>query len=201
LPARCDHARSCASLAAISRLLAQNTVHMRFLSNLEDSVRAHSRRLRGLPRQSVQIALPKLQLGDCSVVPDLLHASSVVYSVAAKPASLFDQALQARFGCRVHSFEPLASVPVLDCVHWTMRNFGHRHVDLLHLDIEGGEYATIEALATTQLRPCQLVVDFHHHMPNLKLEHTERALAQLNDLGYRIFDCQASGYEYSLAIV
>jgi hypothetical protein len=174
---------------------------MRFLSNLEDSLRALSRRLRGLPRQSVQIALPKLQLGDCSVAPDLLHASSVVYSVTAKPAGPFDQALEARFGCRVHSLEPLAAVPVLDRVHWTMRNFGHSYVDLLRLDIEGAEYATIEALAGTQLRPCQLVVDFHHHMPNLKLEHTERALRQLNELGYRIFDCQASGYEYSLALV
>jgi len=180
---------------------SRSPVDMRFFANLEESMHALSRRLRSMPRQSIQIALPKLQLGRCSVAPDLLHASSVVYSVTARPASAFDQALEARFGCRVHSFEPVASVPVLDCVHWTMRNLGHRYVDLLRLDIEGQEYATIEALSGSALRPCQLLVEFHHHMPNLSVEHTEQALTQLNELGYRIFDCQASGHEYSLVLI
>jgi hypothetical protein len=174
---------------------------MRFFSNLEDSIRALARSLRGVPRQSIQIALPKVQLGRAAVAPDLLRATSVVYSVRTEQASTFDRALSERFGCTVHSFEPLPSVPVLDRMQWMMRSLGHQHVDLLRLDLEGAEYATIEALARTQLRPCQLVVDFHHHMPHLSVGHTERALVQLNELGYRIFDCQASGHEYSLALV
>jgi hypothetical protein len=171
------------------------------ITSLEDSLRAISRRLRGVPRQSVQIALPKLQLEGFAVAPDLLDARSVVYSISAAPTSAFDLALAQRFGCKVHALAALPSVAVLDRMQWLMRSFGHRHVDLLRLDLDGAEYAAIDALAQTQLRPCQLVVGFHHGKPQRSVAQTERALMQLNELGYRIFDCQASGQQYSLALV
>ena len=159
------------------------------------------RRLRGQPRQSVQIALPTVRIGGYSVAPDLLHASSIVYSARTETESSFDGALRDRFGCEVYACEVNATTRVVDRVLIMMRGHGHPHLDLLRLDLDGAEYAAIDALSRTKLRPSQLVVDFHHHLPNVSVEQTERALIQLNALGYRIFDCQASGREYSLALV
>ena len=186
---------------------------MRLLTNFDDTLRSISRRLRGVPRHSVQIALPKLQLAGYAVAPDLLHEASVVYSVGSDPAASFDRELVKRFGCTVHGFgadlyvgqsnggAQKVSEPVVSRMLRRMRELGHEHVDLLRLDLEGREYAVIDALAETPVRPCQLVVGFHHHMPHVSVQQTERALTQLNEMGYRIFDCQASGYEYSLALV
>jgi len=82
-----------------------------------------------------------------------------------------------------------------------MDQFGHGHIDLLKMDIEGAEYAVIDALSASGVRPTQILVEFHHHLRHLSLSHTERALTQLNRLGYRIFDCQAGGHEFSLVLV
>ena len=155
----------------------------------------------------MQIALPTVRIGSSGVAPDLLNARSVVYSARVQPLSQFERALVDRFGCSVHSFEHApeprrpsqldvvrderARAPqlsVLDRVFLLMRQRGHRHIDLLRLDLAGAEYATIEALVRSELRPCQLIVGFHHHLPHLSLAHTERALTQLNELGYRIFE-------------
>jgi hypothetical protein len=188
---------------------------MNLISSFDDSLRAIGRRLRGVPRQSIQIALPRLQLGPCSVAPDLLNARSVVYSVSVEPISSFDRALIDHFGCVVHGVHPTgmrskhddappARVPdesPLARLRKRMGGLGHQHIDLLRLNLAGGEYATISALCESELRPCQLLIDFHHHLPSLTLEHTEQALHRLNEFGYRIFDCQSSGRAYSLALV
>jgi hypothetical protein len=195
---------------------------------LSDSFRALRQRLQRVPRHDVQIALPKLEVAGAVVSPVLLHEKSVVYSVSPEPVSAFDRALIEHFGCTVHTLKytprtarsrddtlPLHITPeatklsqptapelwVLTRMQRSMQQFDQRHIDLLRLDLEGAEYSAIDALAQTALRPCQLVVDFHHHMPHCSFTQTERALAQLNDLGYRIFDCHASGKEYSLALV
>ncbi|HEY2735608.1 MAG TPA: FkbM family methyltransferase, partial [Polyangiales bacterium] len=136
---------------------------------------------------------------------------SVIYS-ASRGVSAFDRALVDRFGCTVHSLEhalrpnsalepPSEETSVVTRMHRSMRRLGHRHIDLLRLDVEGAEYEAIDAMSRSALRPCQLVVDFHHHMPHCRVSQTERALGQLRELGYRIFDCQPSGQVYSLAFV
>jgi hypothetical protein len=201
------------------------------IPGFDDSLRALKRRLRRVPRHTVQIALPKVQLEGAAVAPDLLHVNSVVYSVSADQVSRFDRALIGEVGCMVHAVEhgmrsdrgrddtfPLRFVlhsangpkalepttpeaPVLARMQWIMRQLGHTHMDLLRLDVDGAEYDAIEALAQTPLRPCQMIVTFHHHRPDWSLWQTERALSQLNELGYRIFDCQESGRVFSLALV
>jgi hypothetical protein len=193
---------------------------------LSDSFRVLRQRLRGSPRAEVEIALPKLEISGTVISPDLLHEKSVVYSASSEPVSAFDRALIAYFGCSVHTLtytphqecsghdrRPLqmASSSVQDSassarsvlarMQRSMRQLGQGHVDLLRLDLEGAEYDAIDALAQTALRPCQLVLVFHHHLPHCSLTQTERALTQLNEMGYRIFDCHASGQEYSLALV
>lgn len=168
------------------------------MNSLDDSLKTMARRLRGIPRQSVEIALPRQQIADCFVVPNLLHAESVVYSAGGTGRTRFDYSLMERFGCRVQVLrEPYASV--LEQAERAMQSFGHRHIDLMRLDVQGNEYAALAALERSELRPCQLVIEFNHHLPELGVEDTEDALERLNMLGYRIFSCDDLGRSFSLA--
>jgi FkbM family methyltransferase len=79
-----------------------------------------------------------------------------------------------------------------------MQELGHTRIDVLKMDIEGAEYSVIDALVVSEIRPRQILLEFHHQLPGIELARSERALDQLNGVGYRIFDVQATGRELSL---
>lgn len=81
-----------------------------------------------------------------------------------------------------------------------MQELGHRHIDVLKMDIEGAEYAVIDDLCASDIRPRQLLLEFHHQLPGISLARSEAALDRLNDAGYRIFDLQPTGRELSLVL-
>lgn len=81
-----------------------------------------------------------------------------------------------------------------------MKELGHERIDLLKMDIEGAEYDVLDDLLRENLRPRQILVEFHHGMHGIPVSRTERALRSLRDAGYRIFDAQPSGHEFSLAL-
>lgn len=74
---------------------------------------------------------------------------------------------------------------------------GHRHIDLIKLDIEGSEYAVIDDLVREGPMPQQLLIEFHHGMYGIPLVKTATALATLRNAGYRIFDVSPTGREIS----
>jgi FkbM family methyltransferase len=80
-----------------------------------------------------------------------------------------------------------------------MRELGHERLDVLKLDIEGGEYGVLDALAGGGVLPRQILVEFHHQLRGISVAQTERTLDLLAGLGYRIFDRQPGGCEFSLA--
>jgi hypothetical protein len=65
------------------------------------------------------------------------------------------------------------------------------------MDIEGGEYLAIEDLLASRLPVPQLLVEFHHHFPGIGLRATQRAVAALQEAGYRIFHISQRGLEIS----
>jgi FkbM family methyltransferase len=81
-----------------------------------------------------------------------------------------------------------------------MQELGHTRIDVLKMDIEGAEYSVIDALVASEIRPRQILLEFHHQLPGIELARSERALDQLNGVGYRIFDVQATGRELSLIL-
>lgn len=81
-----------------------------------------------------------------------------------------------------------------------MGELGHSHVDLLKLDIEGSEYGLLEDLVKSELRPTQILVEYHHHMPGMTLKQTEDSLEALRRAGYRVFDVSPTGHEFSLLL-
>jgi FkbM family methyltransferase len=79
-----------------------------------------------------------------------------------------------------------------------MRELGHDRIDILKLDIEGAEYGVIDKLALNSFRPSQILLEFHHQLPGVSVARTNRALHTLGELGYKVFDRQPSGHEFSL---
>ncbi len=75
---------------------------------------------------------------------------------------------------------------------------GHVHINLLKMDIEGGEYAVLPDILSSQLRIDQLLVEFHHRWDFVGVAETTRTISLLQGAGYRIADVSASGCEFTL---
>ena len=73
-----------------------------------------------------------------------------------------------------------------------------RRLDLLKLDIEGGEYEVLEDLIANKIEVNQLLIEFHHNYPALSFSMTKNALDSLRELGYKIFHISERTYEISL---
>lgn len=74
---------------------------------------------------------------------------------------------------------------------------GHERIDLLKMDVEGAEYAVIDDLAQSSLRPKQLLVEFHHRFEDVGADATDRAVRQLKQLGYALYHVSTRGEEFS----
>jgi FkbM family methyltransferase len=79
-----------------------------------------------------------------------------------------------------------------------MKELGHNNIDLLKMDIEGAEYQVIDDILNANLRPIQILVEFHHRFPNIGFNKTINALRKLTDNGYVIFSVSPSGEEFGL---
>lgn len=82
-----------------------------------------------------------------------------------------------------------------------MKRLGHDRVDVLKMDIEGGEYGVIEDILASDIRPMQLMAEFHHDMYAYTQKDTHRALMALYDAGYRRFYKSRSGREQGFVYV
>jgi len=67
-----------------------------------------------------------------------------------------------------------------------MRRLGHRHIDVLKMDIEGAEYTVIEEIVRERIPVVQLLVEFHHRLSRIGTKKTRRALALLASCGMQI---------------
>jgi len=78
-----------------------------------------------------------------------------------------------------------------------MKEFMHLGIDILKMDIEGAEYEVIKDIASTLPDVKQIVIEFHHRIPNIGIEKTKQAIQTLNRIGYKIFDVSDTGEEIS----
>jgi len=65
---------------------------------------------------------------------------------------------------------------------------GRNACDIFKLDIEGAEYAVLQALCENGdiRRARQLLVEFHHHCTDRTLEDTRQAVARVQSSGFRL---------------
>ena len=71
------------------------------------------------------------------------------------------------------------------------------NIDIMKMDIEGAEYDIINDLQTTNIRPKQILVEFHHRFKWVGVNKTKIAVHELRSMGYRLFYISPSGEEYS----
>lgn len=65
------------------------------------------------------------------------------------------------------------------------------------MDIEGAEYQVIRELLESNIRPTQILVEFHHRFSGIGVKKTRIAIAQLNKMGYCLFSVSSrTGEEF-----
>ena len=78
------------------------------------------------------------------------------------------------------------------------RRLGHQRVDVLKIDIEGGEYAVLDDVLGCGVEIGQILIEFHHDLPDHSFEETRAALSSLARAGFSVFHISRRGLEMSL---
>lgn len=73
-------------------------------------------------------------------------------------------------------------------------------VDVLKMDIDGFEYEVIDDILATEIRPKQLLIEFHHTMYDVAREKTDRAFQKFEAAGYKCFYVSDVGLEYGFVL-
>lgn len=81
-----------------------------------------------------------------------------------------------------------------------MSKLGHRHIDLLKMDIEGAEFEVLYNMLDSMIRPRQLLVEFHHRFPGIGVGRTAEIIDRLRIGGYRIVAISETGREVSFLL-
>ncbi|MEO1860226.1 MAG: FkbM family methyltransferase [Verrucomicrobiales bacterium] len=77
-----------------------------------------------------------------------------------------------------------------------MKDLGHRHVNIIKMDVEGAEYDVIKDISNSDIRPQQILVEFHHRFPDVGIEMTKDAINRLKAMGYQLFSVSASNEDF-----
>jgi FkbM family methyltransferase len=76
-----------------------------------------------------------------------------------------------------------------------MEALGHRHIDLIKMDIEGGEYEVIDDMLDDHIPVAQLAVEFHHSYATIPLTRTVHAVQRLRECNFKVLHISPRTYE------
>lgn len=79
-----------------------------------------------------------------------------------------------------------------------MQELGHDKIDLLKIDIEGGEYDVIADIVSETLPIAQLLAEFHHAYETIPFKKTVDAVHALRRVGFKVFAISDRTYELSM---
>lgn len=77
-----------------------------------------------------------------------------------------------------------------------MKELGHKHLDILKIDIEGFEYGVIEDIIENDLDVRQICVEFHHFYKEIPRSRTRTSINLLKQNGYQIIHKAIADYTF-----
>jgi len=77
-----------------------------------------------------------------------------------------------------------------------MERLGHKHLDVLKIDIEGSEFEAIPDILTSGCSFDQLLVEIHYHYPTRSFKEGLELIETLRRAGYVCFYISDRGYEF-----
>ncbi len=140
---------------------------------------------------------------------DWLATQDVPSEMNVIPCGLADYDGKARFNPPVdsnHVSHTMLSRPATEAaaievevrrLETIMHDLQHDQIDLLKMDIEGAEYDVLDDMMQSDIKPRQLLVEFHHRFPGAGTRPTHAAIRQLKTGGYRLFHISQSQMEFS----
>ncbi|MEI6194095.1 MAG: FkbM family methyltransferase [Verrucomicrobiota bacterium] len=92
--------------------------------------------------------------------------------------------------------ETTIEVPCKDLATLMLEN-GHRHIDLLKIDIEGAEYEVMDGLLKKRLPVKQVLVEFHHDiLSGIKRRKTVGIILKMIAAGYKLLDQEGANHTF-----
>ena len=85
----------------------------------------------------------------------------------------------------------------MESLNRIMDKIGHKHIDVLKMDIEGAEYNVIKNILENDLSITLILVEFHDRFFDDGLNMTKQTINMLKDKGYEIFAVSDSYEEVS----
>ena len=82
-------------------------------------------------------------------------------------------------------------------LHAIMMELGHKHIDVLKMDIEGSEYDVIDNILLSNISITQILIEFHERFYDKGILKTRNTVSQLRKNGYEIFATSKSLKEVS----
>ena len=125
----------------------------------------------------------------------LLNYDGVVTFLPPKNSSHVSHKIVVGGQKNINSFE--VEVKKLQTI---VRELQHGSIDLLKMDIECSEYSVIKDIESSNIRPKQLLIEFHHRFHNIGVEETRNALEIIKKMGYKLFYVSKSGEECSFIL-
>ncbi len=78
-----------------------------------------------------------------------------------------------------------------------MQKLGHTTIDILKMDIEGGEFDVVAGMLDEGLPANQLLIEFHHNYSTIPLSRTVDTVKRLAKAGFECFNISPRTYEMS----
>jgi FkbM family methyltransferase len=78
-----------------------------------------------------------------------------------------------------------------------INELGHKHIDILKMDIEGAEYDVIDSILNTKIPINQFLIEFHDRLFENGKVQTQEVIGKLKSNGYGIFAISDSFEEIS----
>src|SRR5690554_1203516 len=74
---------------------------------------------------------------------------------------------------------------------------GHKHIDVLKMDIEGSEYTVLERILESEITIDQLLIEFHDRLFDQEHYRSVEIVRKLNNKGYEVFAASKTYEEIS----